>query len=313
MISIFFAYILNLILGSPSWLPNPVRGLEWVINKLEGYLTRNFRNLKFAGILLVIGAVGIVFLGINYLFWSFGSIHPALKTLVSVVLIYYAISIKGLKDEADQISEYLKKDDLKNARQQVSHIVGRDTEELDSEQLIKVSIESVAERTVYGVVSVLFYAFIGGPILAWIYKVINMLGLMAGYKNNYYRNIGWFSARLDDIFNYVPSRISFLLICTASYVCRKDFLNSFRVGITDGRQSPDSNSAIVEAAFAGALGVQLGGLSYYDGLPVHKPYLGQPTKRIEVSNINETVRLAYTASFILMGVMIIINYIWNII
>ncbi len=312
MLAIFIAYILDLSLVEPQWMPHPIRGLAWFVKNLENFLRKKIRNLKIAGFLLTVFTLGIVYLIAKCLILGFSTIHPVLGTFVSIALIYFAFSMKDLKSETAKIMEWLEKDDLKNARTQVSHIVGRDTKDLDSDQLIRASVESVAGSAVNKVISVLFYVFIGGPVLLWVYKAVEALDSAVSHKNIYYKDIGWFSAKLEDIFNYIPSRISLFLIPAAAYYCKKGFFRRFYTALKDGRNNPDANSAIPQAAFAGALKVQLGGLNYYEGLPVHKPYLGQPVNHLAVNHIEESVRLAYVCSVILITIMIIVNYIWNI-
>lgn len=303
---------MDLAIGDPHWLPHPVRGIGWLINKTEIFLKKRFRNLKLAGALLAIFVIGAVYLGVKFIIWDFGLIDPSLKTAASVILIYFAVSIKDMKSHAEKIDECLESSDAESAKEQVSHIVGRDTGELDSEQIVRATVESVAESTVDGIISVLFYAFVGGPVLAWVYKAINTLDSMIGHKNIYYREIGWFSAKLDDIFNYIPARISGIIIPIASYILRKGFLNSLKTVVADGGKNPSPNSGVPEAAFAGALRVQLGGLNYYGGMPVHKPYIGQPYNTLRRKHIKEAVELMYVSSAVMMAGMIIINYIWNI-
>lgn len=312
MLAIFLAYILDLILGDPAWMPHPVRGIGWLVNKAEIYFRKRFRNLKSAGALLAIFVIGAVYLGVRFIIWDFGLIHPGLKTIASIILIYFAISIKDMKCRAEKIDEHLEKSDIERAREQVSHIVGRDTGELDSEQIVRATVESVAESTVDGIISILFYAFVGGPVLAWVYKAINTLDSMIGHKNIYYREIGWFSAKLDDIFNYIPARISGIIIPIASYILRKGFLNSLKTVVADGGKNPSPNSGVPEAAFAGALRVQLGGLNYYGGIPVHKPYIGQPYNTLRRKHIKEAVELMYVSSAVMIVVLLTVNYIWNI-
>lgn len=278
MLPIFFGYILDLIFGDPYWMPHPVKGIGWVISKTECFLRKRFRNLKLAGILLASFVILVTYLVVKFIIWDF-------KTVAPVILIYLAISIKDLKDEAYKIYGYLQAGDLEKARQRVSRIVGRDTKDLDSEQLIRATVESVADSAVDGVVAVLFYAFLGGPVLAWVYKAINTLDSAVGHRNIYYKEIGWFSAKLDSIFNYIPSRITAALI----------FIR---------HSTPES-------AFAARLGVQLGGLSYYDGMPVHKPYVGEPRNKLKPGHIKEAVKLMYISSAVMMAVMIIVNYLWN--
>lgn len=311
MMYIFAAYVLDLILGDPRWMPHPVRGIGWLIRTAEKYLRKNFRNLRIAGVLLAVFVIGAAYLAAKFIIWDFGLIHPGLKTIASIILIYFAISIKDMKGRAEKINEHLEKSDIEGAREQVSHIVGRDTRELDSEQIVRATVESVAESTVDGIISILFYAFVGGPVLVWVYKAINTLDSMIGHKNIYYREIGWFSARLDDIFNYIPARISAIIIPIASYTLRKGFLNSLKTVVADGNKNPSPNSGVPEAAFAGALRVQLGGLNYYGGIPVHKPYIGQSYNTLRRKHIKEAVELMYVSSAVTVAGMIIINWVWN--
>ena len=180
------------------------------------------------------------------------------EIIIGAVVIYFAISVKSLADESKKVMTALKENDLIKARKALSLIVGRDTENLSEEQMVRACVETIAEGSVDGVLSPLFYAFVGGPTAAMAYKAVNTLDSMVGHKNEKYVRFGWASARLDDLANYIPARISAILIPIASFLCGYGFKDSLRIACRDGRKHESPNSGIPEAAMAGALGVQLG-------------------------------------------------------
>ncbi|HHT9120762.1 MAG TPA: adenosylcobinamide-phosphate synthase CbiB, partial [Candidatus Hypogeohydataceae bacterium YC41] len=188
--------------------------------------------------------------------------------------------------------------ELDTARRHLSGIVGRDTHKLEEGQIIRATVETVAENTVDGILAPLFYAFLGGPALAMAYKAVNTLDSMIGYKNDRYLHFGWASARLDDLANYVPARFASRLIPLASLLVGLRYKECYFFTIRDGRKHPSPNSGIPEAAFAGALGVQLGGPSTYGGILSEKPLLGEPVEPMTTQKISEAVKLAYITSFL---------------
>lgn len=239
-IALTCAYLSDILFGDPEWFPHPVRGMGWMVRKLEK---------RTNGILLAVIVVGasVFFAGLFVYFMR--KIHPFLGTLASVYLGYTALAIKDLRVKAKAILKELEGGSVIRARQELSKIVGRDTKSLDEKGIAQAAIESIAENTSDGIIAPLFYLIIGGPILGIAYKAINTLDSMVGYKNEKYAQLGRFSAKLDDVANFVPARVTGVLIALASLS-----RNAFRVMLRDGRKHPSPNSGIPEAAMAGALG-----------------------------------------------------------
>jgi len=268
MLPIFIAYLLEIAFAKPKWLPNPAVGLSAVIKKAEPYFRRRFKNPKTAGAALVLSVIAFVYLSVKFIIWDFSLLGPGLELLAEALFIYFALSIKDVKRKLDE---------LKN-------ILG----EADNEQLIRSRVEIIAENTATDIAGVLFYAFLGGPALVWIYKALNILK----------EKEGWLALKLFWLFDYIPSRICIFLVPLASYACKMGFKKSFKTSW--------------QAAFAGALRIQLGGLVYHYGLPVHKPYTGEPVNEPNQAHVQKALKLMYASSAILMAIMIAINYFWNV-
>ncbi|MBU0478857.1 adenosylcobinamide-phosphate synthase CbiB [bacterium] len=295
-IQIIFAYILDLIIGDPEWLPHPIVLIGKVIEILEKGITKVITNKKVAGIILVflvvVGTYFFVFILIGLaarLHWIFG-------VIVSIYFIFVSLSVKDLSIETNRVYTSLKTHNLSLARENLARIVGRDTEGLNEREIIRASVETVAENTVDGIISPVFFAFIGGAPLSMAYKATNTLDSMVGYKNKRYIDIGWASAKLDDIANFIPARISMLLIPIASFISGKGFRDSIRVILRDRKKHASPNSGIPEAGFAGAIGVRLGGANYYEGKLVEKPCIGDAEKSLEPSDIKDSIRIMYACS-----------------
>ena len=210
MIYILIAYILRLIFGKISWLPDPAKGIRWVAARAENFLRTRFGNQKLAGAGVVVFIVGTAYAAAKFIIWDVGLLHPALIGAAETILIYLALSMKGPKKE----------------------------------HLAHNSVESVAQNTVDGVLSVLFYAFIGGAALAWVYKAVNILYSRQGHKNVYYSEIGWFCAKLNEVFNYIPARIALLIIPAASYIRHSGFMPSAELSYKEGLRHEEPNSGI---------------------------------------------------------------------
>lgn len=308
---IVIAFILDLIIGDPYWFPHPVRGIGALIKYCETAL-RNMRlPERLAGILLLMSVVSIVYFitlfVINYL-TGFGKIfHIA----ASIIVIYFTFSVRSLIKEAKKIVSLLESDDLNRARKEMSNIVGRDTENMDRIQIKRACIESLAENMVDGIISPIFYAFIGGAPFAMAYKAVNTLDSMVGYKNERYLRLGWASARFDDAANFLPARIARLIIPVASFFCGVDPYNSLKIAFRDGHKHPSPNSGIPEAAFAGALKIQLGGSCSYNGIESHKPLLGDSEEQLSIKKIKKTIQIVYIGSclaiFTGVSALIVIN------
>ncbi len=289
-ILLLLAFLLDLCIGDPLWLPHPVRTIGWLISRVEGYLRvlvkdRSGIAEKAAGISLVIIVVSLVY-AMTYVIDSFSrSLHsPAITAVIMLFIMVFltgtTLAAKELIDSARDIINALNKGDISNARIKLGKIVGRDTHSLDEKNILKATIESLAENASDGIIAPVFYFAVGGLPLAMTYKAINTMDSMLGYKNEKYMDFGWAAAKLDDIANFVPARITGLLIALTSSVVLRSLStvhSSLKIMFRDGRNHPSPNSGVPEAAIAGALGVRLGGPSKYKGILVKKPYIGEET------------------------------------
>lgn len=301
--NIVLIYFLDLIFGDPEWFPHPVRGLGKLINffehKLRGKGGKWQERLK--GVLLFFAVVGIVIAIAHFFLWFFEEIYPVLGNLAFVYLGYTCLSIKDMRVKAKAVLAKLKTGATSEAQRELSKIVGRDTENLNEEKIIKATVESIAESANDGVIAPLFYLILGGPILALSYKAVNTLDSMVGYKNSKYIHFGWFSAKMDDIMNFIPARITAFFVTVSSFILGKGFKNAFEIMLRDGRKHPSPNSGMPEAAMAGALGIRLGGTSFYQGKISEKPYLGEEKRPTKPFCINEALTISFAASaFMLM-------------
>jgi len=290
------AFILDILIGDPRWLPHPVRIIGKCVELLEKVLRRVFASERLAGVFLagitVAGTYLLTYEIIN-MFSRFGRIW---EFAVSTIIIFFSLSIRDLFKEAKGVMKELDSGNIGQARERLSQIVGRDTHNLDKQQITKACVETTAESSVDGIIAPLFFAFIGGPALAMAYKAINTLDSMVGYKYGKYLNFGWASAKLDDLVNYIPARIASVILPMSSYVCGADFLNSIKIIKRDGRKHPSPNSGIPEAAIAGALRIRLGGPSTYKGVVSDKPFIGSQTNEIVTDNIKHTIRIVFVAA-----------------
>lgn len=233
-------------------------------------------------------------------------IHFLLGIIISIIFLYTSLSIKDLDKASQKVFFALMNNNLKIARKNLSLIVSRDTENLNEQEIIRATVETIAENTVDGVFSPLFYMFGGGPLLVMLFKAISTMDSMVGYKNERYIKFGWTAAKLDDLANYIPARLSLILIPIASLLIGKNGKKSFKVCYRDCMKSPSPNSGWSEAAFAGALGIQLGGMNYYQKIQSFKPLLGEPDKPLHVNHIKESMQLCYIASWLMLFLGIII-------
>lgn len=301
IVAILFAWILDVILGDPRWLPHPVRAIGGMIKKGEPLVRKIIKNQYFAGIvfvLIITSFVGVVSFFIVY--------KTNFNLFVSGFLIYTTISIKDLKCEAMLVYNALEKADITQARKNLSMIVGRDTNCLNETEIIRATVETIAENTVDGIIAPLFYAFIGGAPLALIYKAVNTLDSMVGYKNKKYKKFGWASAKIDDILNFVPARVGAVILPFAGLFSGKSGLSSLKTVLRDGKKNPSPNSGIPEAAFAGALGVRLGGMNFYDSQSTLKPFIGDSIEPLKLKHIKESLSIAYISSFLCLITGVII-------
>lgn len=300
ILSIYIGYIIDLIIGDPYSFPHPVIYIGKLIKVVENNIRKIFKDekhLKLAGFILWFITVGLTYL-VTYLIIRISKFSMITFLIVNSFIIYTTLATKCLKDEAVKIYNILKSGDIKESRKQLSYIVGRDTSNLNEAEIIRATVETVAENTVDGIISPMFYAFIGGSPLAMAYKAVNTLDSMVGYKNDKYINLGFASAKIDDIANYIPARICVIFMTLASFVLRFDYKRCFKIAIRDRKNHKSPNCAYSEGAVAGALGIQLGGTNIYFGKPVYKPTIGDKDREIEIEDIKKTNKIMYMSSIL---------------
>lgn len=310
MIAFFLGFLLDLLLGDPHWLPHPIRWIGNLTAKLEMCLLeetmnekKKFRRGIWMVILVLVSTVVVVMCVLAGSYW----LHPYAGIVVETVMTYQILATKCLKVESMKVYQCLKNQDVDAARKAVSMIVGRDTDCLNEEGIAKAAIETVAENTSDGVIAPMLYTALGGPILGFLYKAVNTMDSMLGYKNEKYMYFGRAAAKVDDFVNYIPSRISAYLMVAASFFCGKRFSGkqAFYIYKRDNRKHASPNSAQTESACAGALGIQLAGDASYFGKVVKKPYIGEPLRKVEFEDIKRVNRLMYHTAWMCEGICIV--------
>ncbi len=305
---IAFAYILDLLIGDPRFFPHPVKGMGKAIGYLERWLRRFPLNLYLSGSILTLILVGGTYVVVKGIVLLAFQLNCFLGEAVTIFFIYSALSIRDLDKEAREVYLALKANDIPLARKRLSFIVGRDTKDLNQDEIVRATVETIAENTVDGVISPLFYAFLGGAPLSLAFKAINTLDSMVGYKNERYFKFGWASARLDDLANFIPARLSALIIPLAASLMKRRGRASFSTMIKDRKKSFSPNAGIPEAAFAGALGIALGGRVRYQGKEANIPIMGKDGKPKENRDILGAIYLMYLSSGITLITGIVIRW-----
>lgn len=299
MIELTIGFILDIIIGDPNNPFHPVRGIGYVARKFEIIFRSILKKyLKFAGLMVWMLIVMLTFMITFEIVNITKELNIYFGIILEGILIYFCIASKGLVVEGYKVIKFLINDNIEGARKQLSFIVGRDTANLNKEGIIKAVVETIAENMADGIIAPLFYAGIFGAPLAFAYKAVNTLDSMFGYKNDKYIDFGYFPAKLDDIFNYIPARITGILIVICATILRYDYKNSFKIYKRDRYNHTSPNSAHPEAAIAGALGVQLGGANYYFGKLVEKPAIGDNLNEIQIKDVYKTAKVLYLSSFI---------------
>ena len=304
------AYILDLIIGDPYSFPHPVRFIGNLIRFIETKIrdiSKNSKQLKIGGFVLWIVTVGTTFL-VTYLVLNLVSLSKIIYLIIASIILYTTLSTKCLADEAKKIYDVLKSGDIKKSRKQLSYIVGRDTTNLNEQEIIRATVETVSENTVDGIIAPMMYGFIGGPVLAMSYKAINTLDSMVGYKNDKYKDIGFASAKIDDIANFLPARITPFFMMIASFILGFNAKKSIYIAMRDRKNHKSPNCAYAEGAVAGALEIQLGGTNIYFGKEVYKPTIGDKERELEAEDIIRTNKIMYVTSFVALVVFSIITY-----
>ncbi len=298
LIAFVSGFILDLLFGDPHFMPHPVK----VMGRLIGFLTKKLNNgsgRKAKGFLmmlfLIVFSGGMSFL---VLFFAY-DLNQYFGIVVEAVMTYQCLAIKQLRRESMLVYRELKKNDLTNGRKAVSMIVGRDTDKLDEEGVTKAAVETVAENTSDGIIAPMLFLAIGGPVLGMIYKAVNTMDSMVGYRNEEFGEFGFFPAKTDDVLNYLPARISAVFMISACSTGRDfDAKNAYRIWKRDRRKHASPNSAQTEAVAAGALHVQLAGDASYFGEIHHKEFIGDPDRTPETEDIKRMNDLMYATAFL---------------
>lgn len=296
------AFLVDLAVGDPPRVPHPVVGLGKLIDILERllYRPRGFRSLA-GGAITALVVVGVAYGATALLLYGLGEVSRWLALAAEVWLISTTLATRGLAGAAADVLKPLAAGDLNTARAMVGRIVGRETSSMDPAGVTRATVETVAENTVDGVIAPLFYALLGGAPLAMAYKAVNTLDSMLGYRNEKYLYFGKFSARLDDVANFLPARLCGLMMLTAALITGKRARSVLQVVMRDARKHPSPNSGIPEAAVAGALGVRLGGLNVYSGRKSFRAYMGDEVYPLAPVHISQAVNLMYISSLLALA------------
>jgi adenosylcobinamide-phosphate synthase len=294
------AFVADLVFGDPRWLPHPVKGMARLGLALEGSLRRLVSNARAAGILtelLVLGITG----GVAWALVA-GAAHmnPVAGDIAAVLLLYTCFAGRDLASHAGRVHAALAAGDILLARERVGMLVGRDTDGLDEAEVVRATVESVSENLVDGVTAPLFFALLGGPVGAMVYKAVNTMDSTFGYKNERYLKFGWAAARVDDVANYLPARLTVPFMVLAAAILRLNPARAWRICRRDRREHPSPNSGLAEATVAGALGVRLGGVNLYFGVPSTRPHMGDAIRQLETSDILRVNRLMWAAAVLFL-------------
>lgn len=287
LLALTIAVLIDRIVGDPPNWPHPVKWMGSLIYRLDKSLNRGCAKKRkgiamLATVLLMVGGVSFFIIRLLY------EIHPIAGILGESILIASAIAQKSLKEAGLSVYEPLKRGDLMESRHKLSYIVGRDTDKLDEPEIVRATVETVAENTSDGITAPLFWALIGGAPLALMYRAINTCDSMVGYRNEKYIHFGWASARLDDLVNWIPSRITSFCMVTGNQSVQGNWRTVWDIVLRDAKKHPSPNSGWGEAAVASLLGIQLGGINYYKGVISNRATMGDPLYPLKKEHILQT-------------------------
>jgi adenosylcobinamide-phosphate synthase len=307
------AFILDLLLGDPYSWPHPVKWMGYYIRFFQEksrMITRSKRQQFWLGVGLWASLMVISFLLLFFSLYLLTIMHPLLANLWRIYLTYTTFSVRMLAVEAQKVYRALEKRSLEKARQQVGVIVGRTTDSLNAPEIVAATIETVAENTSDGFIAPLLYNTLFGIYGGILYKAINTLDSMVGYQNETYRYFGRFSAKVDDVVNIIPARVTWFFMLVVSILPRFNHKNAWKIGRRDAKAHKSPNAGFPEAVVAGALEIQLGGSHVYHGVEVYKPTIGDPIKRIETTDILKANNMLYlTAGLAMICTMVIFIFI----
>lgn len=301
-------FIIDSVVGDPYTLPHPIRLIGNLISFLEKKVRVKFEGkLKKGGVILALTVLLLSFAVPFFILLVLYRINTALGIAAESIMCFYLLAAKCLKDESMKVCRAAENGDTEGARKAVSMIVGRDTAVLDEKGIIRAAVETVAENSSDGVTAPMMFIGLGGAPLGFLYKACNTMDSMIGYKNEKYADIGFFAAKLDDILNWIPSRLTAFIMTLAAPLCGLDGKNSFRIWRRDRRKHASPNSAQTESACAGALHVRLAGDAWYFGELHKKEYIGDDDREIETEDIRRVNRLMYVTSVIFLVLSAVIR------
>jgi len=308
---IIIAFFIDILFGDPRYLPHPIRLMGNTILKFEPFFRRLGFGLLINGILFSTSLILLTIFVTFFFIEIINYINPILKNIVEIVLLFYCISANSLSKEAMGVYYAVNEKDYSTARDRLQMIVSRDVSNLSESDISRAAVETVAENLSDGFIAPLFYYFTGGIVFSMTYKMVNTLDSMVGYKNEKYLLFGKASARLDDLLNYIPARISVIIISIASQIYNKMGISSLKVAISEGSNHKSPNSGLPEASFAGALKIKLGGPDYYHGTLLHKPFIGKNFDRVKACHIKNACDLMYLSSMIWIVIIVILLLIFT--
>ncbi|QIB26805.1 adenosylcobinamide-phosphate synthase CbiB [Caloranaerobacter azorensis] len=309
---LIIAVVLDYIIGDPNNWPHPIRYIGRLITRYEKVIRKSkVLSGKKGGFVLTFATLATVLVIIHYLIRFTYIVRFELGFIFSVYLIYTSIAARCLDMETMKVYYALKEDNIIKARQLLSYLVGRETSQLQKKEIIRATVETIAENTIDGVIAPLMFIgvglVLGIPVeMAYFYKTVNTLDSMVGYIQEPYREIGYASAKLDDLVNYIPARIGSLLMLIAGFLLGYDLRNGYMILKRDKRNHKSPNSGYSEAAVAGLLNVQLGGTNIYFGQKVYKPTIGDKNRELSIINIKDAIKIMYASEILLIVIIILI-------
>lgn len=302
-IAIVLAFFIDLVVGDPPKWPHPVKWFGKIISFFDQrYNQGNRRKLK--GVLILLVIVLVVSSISFFLLCLLSLIHPVIGLFGEALLIATTIAQKGLGEAAEDIVEPLQSNRLAEARQKLAMIVGRDTENLSEREIVRATVETVAENTVDGITAPLFWALVGGAPLALVYRAVNTCDSMVGYKNEKYALFGWASARLDDLLNWVPARLTGIIMIH-SMTLKTTYRHVWSILLRDAKKHSSPNSGWGEAAAAAVLGIQLGGMNYYNGKKSYRMEMGDQLEHLKPVHITRMIQLMRRTSTLFLLLLLL--------
>lgn len=303
-------YILDLIIGDPAFIPHPIRGIGLLIDRTETFLRKENVDLKLKGLYLLIIVTSICYFSTFLLINIFGFFNIYARFVVTTFIIFQILATKSLFSETNKVYLALEVGDIDLAKKYLSYLVSRDCHEMKEEDIVTSTIETISENIVDGITAPMFYIALGGAPIGMFYKGVNTLDSMVGYKNDKYKDFGFFSAKFDDILNYIPARLTSVIIILATKILNMDYKNAWEILKRDKRNHSSPNSGFAEAPVAGALGIILGGKVSYFGEVFNKPTMGDDKRKPDIKDIRDTHKIMFLTSLLMFGIYVLIG-IWS--